>query len=86
MKRLLVAVLAVLSITGLTGLNGCGEYQFQVVQPPGTARLEEAVVVIMDTHTGKNVVVPYLDFVSLDLSKYGGVDELKKALNEKAGK
>jgi hypothetical protein len=86
MKHLLVAVLAVVAVTGLTGLNGCGEYQFQVVQPPGTTRLEESVVVIMNTHTGKNVVMPYEDFIELDLSKYGGVDDLKKALAEKAGK
>jgi hypothetical protein len=86
MTRILVAVLAFVAITGLTGLNGCRAYQFQVVQPPGTTSLDDAIVVIMDTHTGNNVVVPYPEFVSLRLDKYGSVDELKKALKEPGAK
>ena len=86
MTRFLVAVLAFVAITGLTGLNGCATYQFQVVQPPGTTTLDDAIVVIMDTHTGNNVVVPYPQFVSLRLDQYGSVDALKKALKESGAK
>jgi hypothetical protein len=86
MTRFLVAVLAFVAITGLTGLNGCAAYQFQVVQPPGTASLDDAIVVIMDTHTGNNVVVPYPQFITLRLDQYGSVDELKKALKESGAK
>jgi hypothetical protein len=86
MTRFLVAVLAFVAITGLTGLNGCRAYQFQVVQPPGTTTLDDAIVVIMDTHTGNNVVVPYPQFITLRLDQYGSVDELKKALKESGAK
>jgi hypothetical protein len=80
MKRPLVAALALLALVNLTGLDGCRAYEFEVVQPPGSTSLDEALVVIMDTHTGRKVVVPYPQFVALSLDRYDSIEALEEAL------
>jgi hypothetical protein len=80
MKRPLLAALAFLALVNLTGLDGCRAYEFEVVQPPGSKSLDEALVVIMDTHTGRKVIVPYPTFVELSLDRYKSIEALEKAL------
>lgn len=84
MKRVLVAVLAAISLVNLTGLNGCKAYDVEVVVPPGAESMDDALVVIVDTHNGDKVVVPYPVFVSMQLNQYQSVAEVEAALRKGA--
>jgi hypothetical protein len=77
MKRVLVAVLATISLVSLTGLNGCKTYDVEIVVPPGAESMDEALVVIVDTHTGDKVVVPYPTYLEMQLNQYHSVAEVE---------
>ena len=84
MKRVLMAVLATISLVSLTGLNGCKAYDVEVVVPPGAESMDEALVVIVDTHNGDKVVVPYPVFLEMQLNQYQSVAEVEAALRKGA--
>jgi hypothetical protein len=84
MRRALVAAIALVALVSLTGLDGCRAYDVEVVVPPDARSMDDALVVIMDTRTGEKAVIPYPEFLKMDLRKYDGAEALQKALREKA--
>jgi len=83
MRRVLVAVLGVFALVSLTGLDGCKAYDVEVVLPPGAESMDEALVVIVDSHNGDKVVLPYPLFLEMQLNKYDSVQEVEAALEER---
>jgi hypothetical protein len=82
MRRVLVTALGVVAILGLTGLDGCKAYDVEVVVPPGAESMDEALVVIVDNHNGDKVVIPYPQFLEMQLDQYDSVEEVEAALEE----
>ncbi len=85
MRRALAGFLGALALVFLTGLNGCKAYDVEVVVPPDAETMEQALVVIVDNHTGAKVVIPYPVFLSMRLDQYESVAEVEAALREQAG-
>jgi hypothetical protein len=85
MRRALAGFLGALALVFLTGLNGCKAYDVEVVVPPDAETMEDALVVIVDNHTGDKVVIPYPVFLSMRLDQYESVEEVEAALREQAG-
>jgi hypothetical protein len=77
MKRFLLAALLV-TLPVLTGLQGCDAYDVEVVQPPGTDRLQDALVVVTDSRTGEAVVIPYPEFVKAGEEGFHSIDDLRR--------
>ena len=78
MTRFLLAALLAVTVPMLTGLQGCDAYDVEVVQPPGTDRLEEALVVVTDSKTGEAVVVPYPEFVKAGEEGFHSIEDLRR--------
>lgn len=53
--------------------------------PPGAESMDDALVVIVDNHNGDKVVIPYPQFLAMQLNKYDSVAEVEAALRAEAG-
>jgi hypothetical protein len=78
MKRLLLTALLAVTFPMLTGLQGCDAYDVEIVQPPGTDRLEDALVVVTDSRSGEAVVVPYPEFVKAGEEGFHSIEDLRR--------
>jgi len=85
MRRALAGVLGAFALVFLTGLDGCKAYDVEVVVPPGAESMDDALVVIVDNHNGDKVVIPYPQFLSMQLNQYDSVAEVEAALRAEAG-
>lgn len=85
MRRALAGVLGAVALVFLTGLDGCKAYDVEVVVPPGAESMDDALVVIVDNHNGDKVVIPYPQFLAMQLNKYDSVAEVEAALRAEAG-
>ena len=78
MKRFLLVALLAFTLPMLTGLQGCDAYDVEIVQPPGTERLDQALVVVTDSKTGQAVVIPYPEFVKASQDGYHSIEDLRR--------
>ncbi|MDH3687435.1 MAG: hypothetical protein OEP95_14475 [Myxococcales bacterium] len=82
MNRTIVLVLAALVLTFGTGLNGCDDLllEVEIVVPPEATTVEQSLVVVVDKN-GDKVVIPWDQFVAMDLTDYHTIAEVRAALH-----
>ncbi|MGI9432336.1 MAG: hypothetical protein ACR2PQ_08990 [Myxococcota bacterium] len=79
MNRTIVMALAAPILTFGTGINGCGGpklLDFEVVVPPGASDIDDSLVVVLD-EKGDTVVIPWNQFVGLNLKDYKTIAEVR---------
>jgi len=82
MKRVIVLAMAGLVLAFGTGINGCSTpfVDVEVVVPPDATGIEDSLVVILDSK-GDRLVIPWEQFVEMDLTDYHTVGEMRDTLH-----